>query len=199
MVFNSAGSSLLLASVDETADITVSGAGGLDTGTETSAGWYHIWIIYNGSSTDALLSVSASSPTLPGGYTHYAYVGAVYNIDSDFIRFWQRGALVQRQEVIVISSAGDTSQTVFSLSAAVPSTALTAMLNVQVLDTGAGACIGTLSPSNSGTIAPFRVYGAGSTANGAPVEFVMATAQTGYYNVNSSTNRITAHCAGWRF
>lgn len=64
----------LLRNVNETADITASGAGGLDTGSATSATDYFVWLIYNPTTlaVDALISLSDSAPTLPAGYTQKA-------------------------------------------------------------------------------------------------------------------------------
>lgn len=84
------GSSYLASTVSVTADMTVSGANGLDTGSEASGTWYNIWLIYNGTTVAALLSTSATAPTLPSGYTYRALVGAVRNDgSSNFVRFWQ--------------------------------------------------------------------------------------------------------------
>lgn len=59
------------------ADINAAGANGLDAGAGAANTWYAIWVIYN-PATDtvaALLSTSATAPTLPSGYTHKARVG----------------------------------------------------------------------------------------------------------------------------
>lgn len=53
------------------------GENGLDTGVLAGSTWYAVWIIYN-QTTQAvagLLSLSATAPTLPAGYTHKARVG----------------------------------------------------------------------------------------------------------------------------
>jgi hypothetical protein len=44
-----------------------------------SAAWYYVWLIYNPSTSTVagLLSLSATAPTLPSGYTFKAMVGAV--------------------------------------------------------------------------------------------------------------------------
>jgi len=54
-----------------------SGANGLDTGTIATSTWYSVWVIWNGTTTTTagLLSLSATAPTLPSGYTHKARVG----------------------------------------------------------------------------------------------------------------------------
>ncbi len=85
---------LNLQSVSETVDITVSGAGGLDTGTEASDTWYAVYVIYNPTSAgvSSLLSTSFTSPTLPSGYTFYRRVGEILNDSGgDFKEIRQNG------------------------------------------------------------------------------------------------------------
>lgn len=64
--------------------ITSSGAGGLDTGSEASSTPYYLWLIYNPTTTTyaALLSLSATSPTMPSGYTKKRLVGFSFNNSS---------------------------------------------------------------------------------------------------------------------
>jgi hypothetical protein len=62
-----------------TATISTSGANGLDTGSEAASTWYALYVIAGTSGVASLLSASFSSPTLPGGYTHFRRVGAVLN------------------------------------------------------------------------------------------------------------------------
>lgn len=75
-----------------TAAITSSGANGLDTGTEAPSTWYYVYAIYNPSTKTmaSLLSTSASSPTMPSGYTYKRRVGAVRNTSgSNFAKFYE--------------------------------------------------------------------------------------------------------------
>lgn len=51
------------------------GVNALDAGTIATSTWYSLWVIWNGSTTAGLLSLSATAPTLPAGYTHKARVG----------------------------------------------------------------------------------------------------------------------------
>jgi len=95
IVFDSSDNSKLLKNVSVTADITVSGANGLDTGTEAANTWYFVWVIYNPTTATvaALLSASSTDPTMPEGYTFKRRVGAVRNDgSSNFIPFVQRGS-----------------------------------------------------------------------------------------------------------
>lgn len=64
------------------ADLTASGANGLDTGVEAANTWYHVFVIGDSSelSTPAtILSLSPTSPTLPVPYDKQRYVGSVRN------------------------------------------------------------------------------------------------------------------------
>lgn len=85
---------VLVPSVSLTTSITSSGANGLDTGSEASSTWYAIHVITNatGSLVAGLLSVSASAPTLPTGYTKFRRVGWVRNNgSSNFVAFERIG------------------------------------------------------------------------------------------------------------
>ena len=87
-VATTGGSKRSLTSVSVTADITTSGANGLDTGAEANDTWYAVWVIYNGTTTAALLSTSFTAPTMPSGYTYKFLAGAVKNDSSgNFIDF----------------------------------------------------------------------------------------------------------------
>jgi hypothetical protein len=54
-------------------DVTVSGMNGLDTGS-LAAGWYRIFVISDGTTTESILSALAT-PTLPSGYAYYEFAG----------------------------------------------------------------------------------------------------------------------------
>ena len=53
----------------------IKGANGLDTGVLAASTWYSVWVIWNGVTAAGLLSLSATAPTLPAGYTHKARAG----------------------------------------------------------------------------------------------------------------------------
>ena len=50
-------------------------ANGLDTGVLAVSTWYSVWVIWNGTTQAGLLSLSATAPTMPSGYTRKARVG----------------------------------------------------------------------------------------------------------------------------
>ena len=47
----------------------------LDSGILVVNTWYSVWVIWDGSNISGLISLSATSPTIPSGYTHKARVG----------------------------------------------------------------------------------------------------------------------------
>lgn len=76
-VVGASNASVVLNSVSVTPSLAASGADGLDTGTSAASTWYSVWVIWNGTTTAGLFSLSATAPTLPSGYTHKARVGWV--------------------------------------------------------------------------------------------------------------------------
>lgn len=122
---------IILASSTD-AVITVSGAGGLDTGVEAGNTFYSVWVIGDSAgvnATDTLLSVSVSSPTLPAGYDKQRLVGWVRNnASSDFRQFSSSGIgrvrhivnEVEEAELSIRDGAGSTTFVTESLAAFVP-------------------------------------------------------------------------------
>ena len=53
------------------------GANSLDTGVVAASTWYYHYIIFGANGTASLLSLSATSPTMPSGYNQYIRTGAV--------------------------------------------------------------------------------------------------------------------------
>jgi hypothetical protein len=121
-VFDSNSYGAILPAVNLTATITSSGVNGLDTGSEAAI-WYHIYVIYNGTTVASLLSASSTSPTMPSGYTYKKYVGAVYNASSNFRDFYQRGNNVSFPQATVNNTVFTTSWVSRDFAAFVPTTA----------------------------------------------------------------------------
>ncbi len=61
--------------------------GSLDTGSAAVSTWYHCYIIYNAttSTSDILLSTSATSPTMPSGYAYKRRIGSLKTDTSGYI------------------------------------------------------------------------------------------------------------------
>lgn len=75
-----------------------SGANGLDTGSIAVSTWYSVWVIWNGTTTAGLISLSATAPVMPAGYTHKARVGWIRTdstVNKYPLGFTQSGRSVQ--------------------------------------------------------------------------------------------------------
>lgn len=74
---DSANKQVVLNSVSVAPSLSSTGANGLDTGSWSASTWYSVWVIWDGTNVRGLFSASATTPTLPSGYTHKARVGWV--------------------------------------------------------------------------------------------------------------------------
>ena len=74
---DSSNNQVVVNSVSITPSLATSGANGLDTGVSAINTWYYVWVIWNGTIASGLLSLSATSPTMPVGYTHKAMISVV--------------------------------------------------------------------------------------------------------------------------
>lgn len=162
--------------VNVTINTAASGANGLDTGILAANTWYYRWIIRKPDGTTAgLLSLSSSAPTLPGGYTFKAYVGAV-RTDGTANKYPLHFTQVDRRVNYVVSAtgnlnalpsmasgaAGNISTPTYAavgVSAFVPPTAVEIVIGLFVNQVGVAAMV-----------APNNEYGAyTSTTNAPPV------------------------------
>lgn len=75
-VLNASNESKVLTGVSVTPSLAVSGVNGLDTGTSAANTWYYTYIIWNGTTTAGLISLSSTAPTMPSGYTHKCRVNS---------------------------------------------------------------------------------------------------------------------------
>lgn len=204
VVKNGDGQAVLLSAVSVTADIAVAGANGLDTGAEAANTWYYLWVIHNGATAAALLSLSATAPTMPAGYTHKALVSAVRNDgSSNFLVFLQKGNVWQYgAKQTVLSGGTATALTAVSLAAAVaPSVAISALLLLHKLSPAAtGESVGRVYPSSASTAAELTAlaYSGGSAQSGynnGELLFENNTPDIFYLNSNGS---LTVYVNGFR-
>lgn len=79
-------------SVSVTINASTTGANGIDTGSLGASTAYFIWLISDGTTTAGLLSLSATAPTMPSGYTYKVRVGATFTGGSStLLRIIQKG------------------------------------------------------------------------------------------------------------
>lgn len=130
----------IIATAPLVVDITASGVNGLDTGTEAASTWYHLYLIDGPAVAVAgLMSLSASAPTLPGGYTVKRRIGVVRNnASSDFIVYLQAGTARDKTYLYltslgsrsVLSGGVATTATFVDCSAFVPPTSQAGLLTL---------------------------------------------------------------------
>lgn len=205
----------LVVSAQLSAAITASGAGGLDTGAEASSTWYAVHVITDTTLTNApaaLLSLSHTAPTIPTGYDLFRHVGWVRNdSSSDFLSTEMRGnhsekAIIYDEDVGTLAVLTDGSSLTFAdvdLSALVPPTAMTAILEVE-FETGGGGASATdrshLKPKGFATTDPvFRAsFGVKSSDKGSE-QFTIPcdSSQLIEYFVDGSQNRLTICVSGY--
>lgn len=168
-----ANSNLITIDSAVTITTTVSGAGGLDTGTIAASTKYYVYAIgasaypdsglndqttgyVNAYPGSALISAS-TSPTLPLNYDMYRYLGTVYTDGSShFLSFYQTGTGTRRPMyydagISVLSAGTSTTYASVSLATAVP----TAGLDVIVTT--------SLTPNSSASVINLAPYGSSST------------------------------------
>jgi len=153
-------------------DITVSGAGGRDTGNEANSTWYYMWFIYNPTTNteNFVLSTNNNFPTMPSGYTFAALISVVYNDSGgNLVQMMQQDRCIYvAEQTVFTGQAGTTSLTFSNLDAFVPPIAkqirgnmgssTSAVVSMAVAG-GAGMPAGVTTPAaiGSGTIGVSRV------------------------------------------
>ena len=189
-----------------TADITVAGAGGLDTGVEAADTWYAVYVIADTSGVnpvDALLSVSFITPTLPAGYDIFFRLGAVRNnAASDFLEFLQTNGERNRHHLWVNETltttqilAGGSAVAFATVSAAafVPPSSRRIRMTWEFDGNTAAADFALRVPGAGTTRAQsyFSVFPGVTTPVRAPMQEVwLSTTQTLEYEVNSGASAL---------
>lgn len=129
-------------------------------GVFSASSFIHMFFIWNGT-TLATLSSASLTPTLPTGYTHYAYVATVrldgsVHIVSTLVR---GNTVFDRTLPTVLSGGTQTSETAVDISAYVPSVALESIIEnlPQVIaNAGAASVVAFIGVISGETIAVAR-------------------------------------------
>lgn len=173
------------------------GNGGLDTGAIANSTWYHFYVISKtDGTTDALFSLSASSPTMPAGYTYKRRIGSgKTNGSAQWVLFKQTGDYVRwSASVLDVNTTNPGTSSVTAALASVPTgVKVRAIISAQV-KSGSGApqlYVRDLDASDEAVVAYNGTLGvpgvttfalnAAATISGAQVEIMTDTsAQVGY-------------------
>jgi len=185
---NVSGDYLNLNNVNVTANITVSGAGGLDSGSEAANTWYNVFVIYNSTTqaVNALLSTSATAPTLPSGYDYWRRVGAVRNDASS--NLWRTVQNGMRAQIVIGTNPVNSVQ-----MAQGPTSGWSGIATGSFIPPTAGAIVGywlIVGTTNENiSLAPNNTYNAAPVAgNGAPsIQFTGNTSGMFEFTLEQST------------
>lgn len=202
------GSPRLVSNVNLTLNTAGSGANGLDTGTLAASTWYSVWVINNSTTTAALLSLSATAPALPPGYTHKARVGRLRTDPSGNkfpLAFRQVGRVVEYMPESgtnvtsfpqAASSAATISVTSIALGSFVPDSAVRVAIRLQQ-DSVASVnnSISVQATATGQSVA--EVIGVNSSRGVGTVWMTLRVAQTVYYSVQTSTGTGSVYVGGW--
>lgn len=156
---DSTNTSEIVASSALTINSAVNGVNGLDTGTIAAADTYAVFVISSGRGykvTAALISLSATAPTLPTGYDTFRRIGWTITSSSNFLKIHQTGKGEFRTYyhdaiVSVLANGVDTSYTDIDLSTAVPAINTNVILHINT------------TPAAPGDLTSFRPGGSTSS------------------------------------
>ena len=197
-----------------TADITVSGVNGLDTGSEAIDSWYSLHLINDSTAVNApaaLFSLSATSPTLPSGYDKFRRVGWIRNnASSNFFNFKQfangmsRKYHFQENDVSTraLTAGNAIVMTAIDLSAFVPETAISAVL-MHTFDNSAGGASSTdiafFRPTGIARNVPLYQVSPGVKADSFRTQFEMGTdtSQSIDYRVDNASDLLNLSVVGF--
>lgn len=210
---NTAGQSYLAANVNVTGNINATGANGLDIGTLAASTWYYVHLIYNPNTTTvaALFSLSATAPTLPGGYTFFARVGAV-RTDSSASKYLLQTLQYGRRVQYVVTANSNTANIPVMASGTQGTNSSTAptwvavSVSAFVPPTAAEIKMSIHNGSGAAYVAPNANYSGYSTSNPPPLvaalsnlmvlSISMMLESTNIYLVAGSSSSIFM-CVGW--
>lgn len=188
-----------------------SGANGLDTGSLAANTWYSVWVIRKPDGTTAgLISLSATAPTMPSGYTYKSRVSWIRTDGSgnkyplSFKQYGRRCQYVVSAGSNVLNSPIMASGTAGTVSAT-PTWAAVAVGNY--VPQTAARILGTISPNNVSNwilAAPNNSYGGYSTTNPAPCQAYYTASPMFDFGIESSNIYLasanasaTLTCFGW--
>jgi len=187
-----------------TVDLTVSGRGGLDTGSEAVSTPYYIYLVPDVAGTGLSAVASASDPdTGPTGFSVWKYIGAILNINTGDIKpFVQVGNTVNLSGYAGGYSATTVSAfgwTALNLSAFLPATAKTVELFMSI-QTNSGVWGNYYAGGKSGYDDMVQSTEGDDTKTASFVSGI-TTPQTVYHQLTfgagSTANQLKLYVSGW--
>ncbi|NIT77395.1 MAG: hypothetical protein GWN58_23575 [Anaerolineae bacterium] len=144
-------------------DMTASGLGGLDTGSEASSTWYYVYAVPTSTSGVFDVTASATDPDSggPTGFDAWRYLGSFYNNSSGNIRpFFQSGSWFEQDvdddDLVVLDANPDqvTTWTSLDISAAAPPTVYSAVQVGGWIDSDSSQVLGVFVEAATPTYNP---------------------------------------------
>lgn len=175
-------------------------ANGLDAGTLAVNSWYSLWLIWNGTTTAGLLSLSSTAPTMPSGYTHKARVGWI-RTDST-VNKYPLGFRQYGREVRYVVAAGSNVVVLPNLvtSAVVQATYQSVSVSGAVPTTASKIHLSVAAAQNSyGALAPNANFSTAltSAATAAPIVWNGAGNSSAAYSFASGTLLLESNAVHW--
>jgi hypothetical protein len=212
---SAAGIEISAKTISVSISLLSTGANGLDAGSVAPSTWYNVFLISNGTTLAGLAS-TATTPSLPTGYTFSMRVGAMRTDgSSNLLRTIQRGSEAQYQVTAAtntatlpaIATGAHATWFAASVSALVPPTAAKITALVQTFSNftsyGAlapnGAYAVSASWAGGGEMPPlWFLTGAGGSgdSNGSTSGSLILESSNVYYLGNSASSE-GAYCRGW--
>ena len=172
---------------------------------EAANTFYYLWLIYNGTTVQGLISLSSTAPTLPSGFTFKALVGVVLNNgSSNFANFLQkdRSVWINTVPVFTAASAGHTAYASLSVAAAVPAIAKSVFGVAGVVNNVASGIALAGDANGLGAVSLSFVNNASLGLDGfrmsGAYETPCATAQTIFTKMGGTGNDYQINVAGYR-
>lgn len=182
-----------------TCDVTVFGTNGRDQPAPFAPStWVHFYSVWNGATLAAVASTVAppTGPTLPAGYTHWAYIGALYfNASSQLAQVRILGGRAYYATMPnVITNGGAVAETQASVANSVPPNASAMMINAggQMNTNGLGGAQSFIAlrtdPGVAGLYTPISTPVSGAIGLGSSFWEMPNVAQRIYYFWGPETN-----------
>lgn len=164
----------LSATIDLTTGTVTAAANGMDGESRPASGWVYIYAISTGSGMSGLASLSSpltAAPTLPAGFTFYAYLGAMFcDGSSNLLRSQQLGPATQ----YTVVASSNTSRVPLLASGMAGTASVTS-------PAAAAVSVATFVPPTAGAINVLAAsnWGGGSVTN------VLAAPNAAYFGTNN--------------
>lgn len=175
--------------------------GGLDTGVKANSTWYYCYVIRNPTSgvVDALFSASASSPTMPAGYTQKMLVMVIRTDGSGNIEpFTQIDNEVRWTTAKLDVNAGTIPGSATAVTVTAPPLAgVRALLTIYMSAAPVGRRFGIRPSADEAAL--WDAVGQTGQDYTAPPVYVPTNNGQVWWIASSATNATSLVCYGWKF